>query len=881
LGKSPETTLSKQKTIRKEGVMANITEYDIQIKFTESGAEKTAKDIDKVKSSTDKLKSTIKGIGIAAILKKSTDAIGGFINKTSDYIETVNLFRASMGSAADKAQEFIDKAEQMLGLDPKSMMDSISSFQNLSESLGISSDRAYLMSQNLTQLAGDLSSFANISFEQAQKKLLSGFSGQVKPLREYGIALDQASLQETAYSLGLDQKVKNMTQAQKAELRYYQIMTSTQKVQGDLGRSLLSPANALRVMKTEFQRLARAIGSIFIPIMMKIIPVVRAVTQLLTEAAQAIAKFFGFEMGNFEADLSSVGNMLKGVSDGIEDIGDEADSTAGKLNKMLMPFDELNNITSNTGTGSAGGIGGIGGGGDLGLNLPEYNMFDSITGGMSEKVEKIKEIIKSILPILETIGAVLGTWKISNKVINTLDKIFQFSDGTKSSALKIALGLTLLISGIKLVWGSVEKMLNGDLSVQNLLLGLFGAGAAGLGAGMIASGLGLAAAGPIGWAVAIALAITVLATWIYKKDEELYTKIAAAQGLEYKDMSFWDKQKLHIDTTLEVVGLKSADNDTAWGRAVNEFHEGIKEKFGRAWEGITKFVTEKIPQETKVQANVLGTALGNLVRGIGEFIKSIPERLQSYWNTLWTFVKELPSKFWHWFTVDLPEYQKKMKELAGNVIKGFWEGLENMNEWLHEKISGWIDDFVGGFKNGLGIHSPSTVFSEIGENLIKGLTGGIDNLWGTLTSKFDDIKNLTNFEWKLPNLKTPHFSWSSQPASGYMATLLSKLNLPTSLPKLNISWYAQGGFPEAGQLFVANEAGPELIGNIGNRTAVANKDQITTAIANATYQAMTRALAENNQNDGQPIIVNVGNEQLYKGMTNYRNQQSNMYGINI
>ena len=114
-----------------------------------------------------------------------------------------------------------------------------------------------------------------------------------------------------------------------------------------------------------------------------------------------------------------------------------------------------------------------------------------------------------------------------------------------------------------------------------------------------------------------------------------------------------------------------------------------------------------------------------------------------------------------------------------------------------------------------------------------------------------------------------------------MATLLSKLNLPTSLPKLKIDWYAQGGYPDAGQLFIANEAGPELVGNIGNKTAVANKDQITTAIANATYQAMSKALSENSQNDGQPIIVNVGGEQIYKGFTRYQNEQSRMYGINV
>lgn len=212
-------------------------------------------------------------------------------------------------------------------------------------------------------------------------------------------------------------------------------------------------------------------------------------------------------------------------------------------------------------------------------------------------------------------------------------------------------------------------------------------------------------------------------------------------------------------------------------------------------------------------------------------------------------------------------------KLDGPLSSGSWRGIFKI-----------FDLFVQGVKEGLGIHSPSTVFEEIGENLIQGLVNGIGNIWNTLTSKFDDIKNLTNFSWSLPSLKVPQMYWSTMPAPEWAAKILKALSLPTNVPKLNVSWveqYAEGGFPSSGQLFIANEAGPELVGNIGNRTAVANKDQITTAIANATYEAISRALAENNQNNGQPIIVNVGNEQLYKGYTRYQNQQSNMYGINV
>lgn len=867
--------------------MAEITEYSIDIKFKDSGADKTAKDIDKVKTSTDKLKSAIKGLGIAAILKKSTDAIGSFINKTSDYIETVNLFRASMGSAADEAQNFIDKAESMLGLDPKQMMDSISSFQNLSESIGISSDRAYIMSKNMTQLAGDLSSFANISYEEAQRKLLSGLSGQVKPLREYGIALNQASLQETAYSLGLQQKVKDMTQAQKTELIYYQIMTSTTKMQGDLGRSLLSPANALRVMKSEFQRLARAIGSIFIPIMMKIIPVVRAVTQILLEAAQAIAKFFGFDMENYESDLSSVGNMLSGVSDGIGDIGDEADSTAGKLNKMLMPFDELNNITSSSGSGLSG-IGGAGIGGDLGIDLPQYDMFDSITGGMTEKIEKIKNAIKSILPVIGTIGAAFAAWKIGSNVINALDKIFDLSKSAKKSSMEILMGITLIITGLTTYLGSGKKILEGDLSIQNLLTGIFGAGATGAGVGLVAKGLGLATAGPIGLAVTLALTLILLGGYLLKKDDEFYRKVAEAKGWDWDGMSFGDKVKMHIEVPLEILGIKEID-DSEWKESVET---NIHDKVMQTFETVFQNLTNSIQNFFNELPGKLGEWIARAVLDSFENVKSWNSDFHNKVQTIFDIIfdNKLASYLWDKIT-EMFDWNKqttfsntlweKVKEIAHNVVSGFLQGLEEDWNRFWQGVHLFFEKFTQGAKDELGIHSPSTVFEDIGKNVVQGFINGIQNMWGSLTSIFDNIKNLTNFEWHLPEIQMPHLYWTTQPATGLAQQILSALHLPTSLPKLNIEWYAGGGFPDKGQLFVANEAGPELIGNIGNRTAVANKDQITTAIANATYQAISRALAENNQGQGQPIIVNVGNEQLYKGMTNYKNQQSNKYGINI
>lgn len=177
------------------------------------------------------------GLLINGIQRLGT-TISGFVNESNSYIENMNLFSVSMGEAADKAKEFINQYTSVLGIDPSNMMRYMGMFNTLVEGFGLSSDAAYTMSKNLTQLSYDMSSFLNIPIDQAMQKIKSGISGEIEPMRAVGIALDQATLQETAYTLGIDKKVSAMTRAQKTELLYYQIMTKTTKMQGDMARTL-------------------------------------------------------------------------------------------------------------------------------------------------------------------------------------------------------------------------------------------------------------------------------------------------------------------------------------------------------------------------------------------------------------------------------------------------------------------------------------------------------------------------------------------------------------------------------------------------------------------------------------------------------------------
>lgn len=158
------------------------------------------------------------------------------------------------------------------------------------------------------------------------------------------------------------------------------------------------------------------------------------------------------------------------------------------------------------------------------------------------------------------------------------------------------------------------------------------------------------------------------------------------------------------------------------------------------------------------------------------------------------------------------------------------------------------------------------------QNAFSSAWEGIKSIWSNVSSWFTNnvinpIKN--TFSNLNLQLKLPHFSWSTQPAPDWIGNILKALNLPASIPKLNVEWYASGGFPTPGQLFVANEPGnPEMIGSIGGRTAVANNEQITEAIAAAVYNAVVSAQA---QQADRPIQIN---ETInLDGRAVYRNQR--------
>jgi len=361
--------------------------------------------------------SIVRLAAVAASLKGIGKTIAGLIDKSNKYVEDMNLFNVSLGVYATEAQAYAERVSDLMGIDPANWMRNQGVFQILAEGFGVASDRAYIMSKNLTQLGYDLSSFFNIAVEGqggAMQKLQAAISGELEPIRRLGFDLSEARLKAVAFSLGIDQAFDSMTQAQKAQLRYYAILTQVTQAQGDMARTLDTPANQLRILKAQVEQAGRAIGNIFIPALNAILPYAIAAVNALRLVAEALAAVFGFKLP--EVDYSGVTQATDAV-DTLDNSLKSAGGSAKKLNELLADWDELNIIQSQSGGGGGGGAAALSAGDDWTFDLPEYDFLKGLTESRANKILEgmkptltwITDHAKELKTLIEGIGlAVVG-----------------------------------------------------------------------------------------------------------------------------------------------------------------------------------------------------------------------------------------------------------------------------------------------------------------------------------------------------------------------------------------------------------------------------------------------------------------------------------------
>lgn len=841
----------------------------------------------KATSTTGKFTSGLKALNVAAVaitFRKIGHFIAQAVTESNKYQEDLNLFTVALGQYAAEAQNYAEKVSDVMGIDPAQWLRNQGVFNTLLTGFGDTAERAQLMSQNLTQLGYDISSFFNISIEDAMQKLQSGISGELEPLRRLGYDLSQARLEQTALNLGIKESVANMTQAEKAELRYYAIMTQVTTAQGDMARTLEAPANQLRILQAQLTQAARAIGNIFIPALNAILPYAIAVVQVIREIANALANLAGFKLT--EVDYSGVNSAAVGAGS-LADNLDDAAGAAKKLKQYTAGFDELNVFAPNTGSGSGAGAGGAGG---FDFDLPTYDFLgDAVQTRIGEIQKMIEDTLAEITTIVSgfmlAVGAILVVtgvniplgvglmaagavglaatvglnWTaMSSELASTLALITGVVGGfllalgaiMAFSGANLPLGIALMaLGGASLVTAAVINWHNSDRHLTDALTTLTGvlAGASlAVGAMLaftgVATGLGIAlmavgavtlvSAAALNWnSIPDALASPLSRVGLLVSGATLAlgailafsgcmplgialmaigaTSLVSVMALNWNGLSDEIQNVIAIITTVVSVAFLAIGAALAFSGANIPLGLALLAAgavtMGTAimpnWNDLSDNVQQKISMITTVVGGALLAvgailALSGVALPLGLGLMAAGALSLGAVATLnWDFVVNSIKKVVSVITGILSGALIVLGVLLCLSGAGVGLGLAVLAAGLSLSYAAWtLDD------------NPITRFVRQMANSIIGLVNGV----------IDAINDMF------------HIQFNGLSVMGI--TLIPAFDIRlVDIP--HIPFFEDGGFPNEGQLFIAREAGAEMVGAMGRRTAVANNDQIVEGIS--------------------------------------------------
>ena len=403
-------------------------------------------------------------------LKAIAEYLGNAVAKFNDFYEATDLFHNAMGNLSGEADTLISKMQGLLGVDPTKAMTYMATIQSLGTSFGLTSDKAYILSKNLTQLAYDEGSYWNKDVAETFTAMSSAISGEIEPIRRLGIELTQARLQQELLALGFNKQVSSLSQADKAVLRYIAIMKQTANVQGNLAQTIQSPANQIKILKAQLDMLAKSVGSLLYPALKSILPPLIAAVQLIREFVEWVAKLMGVKV--VFTDFTKSADSVGGIGDAMDDTADSTKKASKALKDYTMGFDELNIIDPTQGSSGSGS--GASAGSILGdVDLSGYDMFKNYVGNA---VDEIKEKLRKLAPIVAAIGAGFAAWAIGNALLTALKdthdwayKLGKIVGGLNPELLLVAGTVALIVGRFVQLYQNSENFRQGLARIKDLI----------------------------------------------------------------------------------------------------------------------------------------------------------------------------------------------------------------------------------------------------------------------------------------------------------------------------------------------------------------------------------------------------------------------------
>lgn len=576
-------------------------------------------------------------------------------------------------------------------------------------------------------------------------------------------------------------------------------------------------ANANRTMSeyaSTLQQVKNSIGAAVMPVLTALLPLINTIASAFITAANAINMFF--------QALQGKGTFTKAKKNSVDYAKslNTASGAAKELQKTLLGFDEINRLNDKN-SGGGGGASGV-----------DYsNMFEEAQ--VSDKVKKIAEWTKKTIDkIKEFLTSAIG-------ILTTALGLFVIGAILAFSGANIPLGLGMMVLGgvlfakeIAAKWGSLSEEVKD--SIMKIML-IVGGAVFAIGAILAFSGANI----PLG----IGLMLTGAAI------------LGTAAKLD------WNRLKKSLQGTLGIITAAVSTAFLALG-AVLTFSganvplgiglmivgaAGLAATVVANWDSISQLCKQALEKAKRVIVSVGYLALGVLLcctviglpLGIGlieEGAKSLAEKRTPVWDNVSTKAKEVF------------EDVKKIAKSSGMVALGVLLCFTGVG------IPLGLGMLIEGGASLAQSRDPdwNSIFTPI-----KNAWAAISNWWNTSVQPIID-----NWKNKINNIFSGAKSVSVSGGGGSGRS--------GSFGKVSLK--ANGGFVSSGELFAARESGPELVGTIGGRTAVANNDQIVEAVSAGVARAVASVMG--NIADRPQKIYLDGKE-----ITSSQNRRNRMYGI--
>lgn len=381
------------------------------------------------------IESSLSKIGKLAITAFSVKAIADFgrscIELGSNLTEVQNVVDVTFGNLNTQVDTFAKNAINQFGLGQTVTKKYVGTFGAMAKAFDFNNQAALEMSETLTGLAGDVSSFYNLSSDESFTKLKSIFTGETESLKDLGVVMTQNALDQYALQNGYGKTTSKMSEQEKVALRYKFVLDKLNLASGDFSRTSDSWANQTRVLTLRFNEFKATIGqgliNMFTPVI-KMVNKLLAGLQTLANSFKSFTEMIFGNAGGTSSNLDSIATGADSASGSISSIGDSA-AKAQKNLLGLRGIDEINNITTSSADTSGSGAS-IGSGAENGVisavasdTSSKSNMFNNINfGPLIESFNRIKEAAQPIINdvkdglkwLLDNVLLPLAQWTIQD-----------------------------------------------------------------------------------------------------------------------------------------------------------------------------------------------------------------------------------------------------------------------------------------------------------------------------------------------------------------------------------------------------------------------------------------------------------------------------------